>query len=156
MSGERYLRGIQKAAGDAHSIPDAKQIVQSVPAPIPRKPVRGYKFSNDGLVIQRELSDIDWRDILPEIKAMHSSYQLNYGDWMVYGFDRGYQVSYESMAEMTGLQPQTIEVYTSVCRNVPQLIRINPLKFSHYRLIATMPEDERVLWIQFAASHPLS
>lgn len=117
---------------------------------------RGYHYAANGLDIQRELTDDDWRNILPEIKALRSSYQLIIGDWMLYGFEHGYVVSYEDMAILTGMQPQTIEVYTSICRNVPRLIRINPLKFSHYRLIAPLPEDERIVWIEFAAGHALS
>lgn len=117
---------------------------------------RGYHYAANGLDIQRELTDDDWRNILPEIKALRSSYQLIIGDWMLYGFEHGYVVSYEDMAILTGMQPQTIEVYTSICRNVPRLIRINPLKFSHYRLIAPLPEDDRIVWIEFAAGHALS
>lgn len=117
---------------------------------------RAYRFSGDGLIVERDLDDADWRNILPEIKAVKSAYQLIIGDWMVYGFEHGYEVSYEAMAVMTGLNPQTIEVYTSICRNVPQLIRINPLTFSHYRLIAPLSEDERIPWIEFAVHRGLS
>lgn len=154
MTNDRYLRGIQKAAGDA-PVPDAKQIVQTTPAPnIPR--TKPYRFSTDGLLIQRELSDSAWLDILPEIKALHSSYQLIIGDWMLYGFEHGYALSHEDMAKLTGLQPQTIEVYTSVCRNVPQLMRVNPLRFGHYRAVSKLPDDEKPCWIQYAASNHLS
>lgn len=117
---------------------------------------RGYHYTADGLDIQRELTADDWHNILPEIKALQSSYQLIIGDWMLYGFEHGYVLSYEEMATLTGMQPQTIEVYTSICRNIPRLIRINPLKFSHYRLIAPLPEDERVVWIEFAVNRGLS
>lgn len=117
---------------------------------------RGYHYTADGLDIQRELTADDWHNILPEIKALQSSYQLIIGDWMLYGFEQGYVVSYEDMAALTGMQPQTIEVYTSICRNIPRLIRINPLKFSHYRLIAPLPEDERIPWIEFAVNRGLS
>lgn len=117
---------------------------------------RGYHYAANGLDIQRDLTADDWHNILPEIKALQSSYQLIIGDWMLYGFERGYVLSYEDMAALTGMQPQTIEVYTSICRNIPRLIRINPLKFSHYRLIAPLPEGERIVWIEFAVNRGLS
>lgn len=117
---------------------------------------RAYDYLKTGLVIRRELSDEDWRNILPEIKALRNSYQLIIGDWMAYGFEQGYEVSYQAMAALTGLQPQTVEVFTSVCRNVPQLTRVNSLSFKHYRLIAPLPQDEQPHWIDFAVSHNLS
>lgn len=116
---------------------------------------RGYGYTDTGLVIERELTDEAWRGILPEIKALQTAYQLIIGDWMVYGFEHGYEVSYESMAALTGLKPQTIEVYTSVCRNVPQLMRINSLKFNHYRLVSKLPDDEKAVWLEFAAHRQL-
>lgn len=116
---------------------------------------RGYHYSGTGLDIRRELSVEAWRNILPEIKAMQTAYQLIIGDWMVYGFEQGYEQSYESMAELTGLKSQTVEVYASVCRNVPQLMRVNSLKFNHYRLVSKLPDDEKALWIQFAVHRQL-
>lgn len=122
---------------------------------VERTKERGYGYTDTGLVIERELTDEAWRGILPEIKALQTAYQLIIGDWMVYGFEQGYEVSYESMAALTGLKPQTIEVYTSVCRNVPQLMRINSLKFNHYRLVSKLPDDEKAVWIAFAAHRQL-
>lgn len=122
---------------------------------VERTKERGYGYTDTGLVIERELTDEAWRGILPEIKALQTAYQLIIGDWMVYGFEQGYEVSYESMAVLTGLKPQTIEVYTSVCRNVPQLMRINSLKFNHYRLVSKLPDDEKAVWIAFAAHRQL-
>lgn len=153
----RYSKQIETEASQTPAaVPDARQVVQSSPPPIPPRRAKGWQFSDNGLLIQRDLTDDDWRNVLGEIKSLRSAYQLIIGDWMLYGFEHGYETTYESMATLTGLQPQTIEVYTTVCRAVPQLIRINPLKFSHYREISELPEDERPHWIQFAASQSLS
>lgn len=156
MSSDKYLKQIQKAAGAAPPVPDASQVFQTTPPPIPRKKDRGYRFSNDGLIIQRQLTREEFREgLLPEIEAMQSRYQLIVGDAANHGLDNGLIDSYEDMAALTGYTAGSIEVYASICRNIPQLTRVNSLKFKHYQVIARLSEEERPHWISFAATYGL-
>lgn len=155
-SRNRYTKAIEQAAGDALPVPDASEVYQTTMPPIPRKRDRGYRFSNDGLIIQRPLTRDEFREgLLPEIEAMQSRYQLIVGDAANHGLDNGLIDSYEDMALLTGYTAGSIEVYASICRNIPQLTRVNSLKFKHYQVIARLDEDERPHWIHFAATYGL-
>lgn len=117
---------------------------------------RGYLYTDTGLLIDRELSDSDWRGMLPEIQAIHSAYQFIVGDWAVYGVDHGYEESYEAVAALTGFKASTVEFYASICRNIPRLVRTNRLTFGHYQRIAPLPESDRAYWITYAVEHEVS
>jgi hypothetical protein len=114
---------------------------------------RLYRYTDTGLEVYEDLTDQDWREMLPEIRAIKSAYQCLIGDWMIYGFERGFEVSYEAMAKLTGYTPGTVEVFTSVCRSIPRLIRINRVFFGHYQLIAPLPEVDRKKWVKRVAKH---
>lgn len=156
MSQERWTKGIERAAGDK-PVPELSQVVQSNPPAIPRKGERAYEYTENGLLIRRELSEKDWRVIPSEMKAVSGkSRPLNVGDAALYGLEQGYISTFEEASEMFGVMASSIEIYVSICRNVPQLIRVNPLTFKHYRYIAPLPDEEKVQWIEYAASNKLS
>lgn len=155
-SRNRYTQAIEQAAGEALPVPDAAQVYQTTPPPIPRKRDKGWRFTNDGLTIERELSEADWSYIPAEIRAMKSAIQLNIGDATLYGLEHGYIQSYEDMEKLTGYKAGTIEMYTSLCRSIPRLVRTNSLTYSHYQQIAPLPEEERPLWIGWAATSGIS
>lgn len=118
---------------------------------------RGWRYTATGLDIQRDLTLDEFRKgLLPEIEAAQSAYQLIVGDACLYGLEHGFIESYEDMAELTGYTAGTIEMYTSLCRSIPRLVRTNLLTYSHYQQIAPLPEDERPHWISYAASNGLS
>jgi hypothetical protein len=116
----------------------------------------GLHFSETGLDIQSPLSREDWLALYTVIRQIRSAYQWIIGDWMLYGFEQQWSVSYEQMASITGLKASTVEVYTSICRSFPRLIRINRLSFGHFQLIAPLPAEVRQQWIDYAAEQKLS
>lgn len=121
------------------------------------QPERGYRYTATGLDFRRKLTREEYRDgLLPELQVMETARQLIIGDAYLHGIENGHIESYEDMAELTGYQPLSIENYASICRNVPQFMRINSLTFSHYQQIASLPEEERPHWISFAAGSGLS
>lgn len=157
MSDHRYQRAIEQAAGEQPPVPNATEVYQSNPPNIPpRKKDRGWRFTADGLTLERDLTEAEWSAIPVEMRAMKSALQLNVGDATLYGLECGYIQTYEDMEERTGYRASSIEVYASVCRNIPRLTRVNPLTFKHYQQIAPLPEDERPHWISYAASNGLS
>lgn len=118
---------------------------------------RGWRFAADGLELKRELTREEFRDgLLNEVQAMGSAQQLIVGDAYLHGIECGFIETYEEMAELTGYEAGSIEVFASLCRSIPRLMRLNPLTFSHYQQIAPLPEDERQHWISFAAGSELS
>lgn len=118
---------------------------------------RPYNYTGTGLDIQRDLTKEEFRGgVVTELQAMNTAHQLNVGDATLYGLEHDYIEDYEEMAELTGYEASSIEVYASLCRSIPRLMRINPLTFSHYQQIAPLPEIERFYWISFAASNDLS
>lgn len=123
---------------------------------LPPEP-RPYNYTGTGLDIQRELTKEEFREgVVTELQAMNTAHQLNVGDATLYGLEHGYIDSYEEMAELTGYEASTVEMYTSLCRSIPRLVRTNSLTYSHYQQIAPLPEEERPLWISYAASNELS
>lgn len=117
---------------------------------------RGYLYTDTGLLIERDLTDSDWRGMLPEIKAIHSAYQFIVGDWAVYGVDHGFEDSYDAVAALTGFKQSTVEFYASICRSIPRLVRTNRLTFGHYQRIAPLPDDQRAYWITAAVDGGMS
>lgn len=137
--------------------PDQNTIYQTRVPEIPRKGERAYEYTDNGLVIRRELTDKDWHTIHSEIRAVTgASRALNVGDATLYGLERGKITTLEEAAELFATPVDSIKVYVSICRNVPQLIRVNSLTFKHYRYIAPLPDDEKVHWINFAAAYNIS
>lgn len=156
-SRNRYAKAIEQAAGAAPPVPDASEVYQTTMPPIPRKGERAYEYTDNGLVIRRELTEKDWHTIHSEIRAVTgSSRALNIGDAALYGFERNLITTFEEAAELFKAPADSIKIYVSICRNVPQLIRVNSLTFKHYRYIAPLPDDEKQHWIQFAAAYNIS
>jgi len=154
--GDKYLKQIEQEAGDKPPLPTARDVYSSAPSPVPRKKSRGYEYTSTGLDIKRQLTREEFRgELLPEIEAMQSRYQLIVGDAANHGLEYGLIESYQDMADLTGYTAGSIEVYASICRNIPQLTRVNSLKFKHYQVIAPLPADEIPHWISFAASNGL-
>jgi len=123
---------------------------------LPPEP-RPYNYTGTGLDIQRDLTKEEFREgVVTDLQAMNTAHQLNVGDATLYGLEHGYIDSYEEMAELTGYEASTVEMYTSLCRSIPRLVRTNSLTYSHYQQIAPLPEEERPLWISYAASNELS
>lgn len=118
---------------------------------------RPWHYTPTGLAFDRKLTRDEYRNrLLPELQVMESARQLIIGDACLEGIEDGHIESYEDMAELTGYTAGTIELYASLCRSIPRLVRTNSLTYSHYQKIAPLPEEERPLWIKFAADSELS
>jgi len=50
--------------------------------------------------------------------------------------------------EVTRWDEETLRVYSWVCRHVPPVNRVNSVPFSHYLLLAKLPEDEQRVWAE--------
>lgn len=156
MSSDKYLKQIQKAAGAAPPVPDASQVFQTTPPPIPRKGIQSGQFTEIGLVLNREINQAEWLSLREAIQNIKRAYQWIIGDWMVYGLDHGWMQSYEDMAKLTGLKEKTVKEYTSICRNIPASIRMDKLSFGHFQLIAPLSDEDKPKWIQLAVDKNMS
>lgn len=108
--------------------------------------IGNFCVTSTGLLITDQLTEQEWRDFFPAVSSIQSSLSWLYGDYFACGQNL-FQHTYEEMATFTGLKADTIEVYASICRNVPKLIRINSLSFGHHRLVASMPEEAQTEWL---------
>jgi hypothetical protein len=141
--------------GAAQPLVDATGIYHTRRPDIPTRR-KDRPFTDTGMDIRPDLSENDWRGYAPEVRVIGSASQLIVGDYANEGINRGFVKGYAEIAELTGLEASTIEVYASICRSIPRLIRINRVYFGHYQLIAPLPEEDRERWIQFVAEHGLS
>ena len=105
--------------------------------------------TSTGLVFGDAFTEKEWRDFYPAVKELKTAGNWVLGDYFAWG-EYLFDLTYDQMAEITGLKSETIEVYASICRNVRKLIRINSLSFAHHRLVAAMPEPEQIDWLQKA------
>lgn len=118
--------------------------------------VGNFLLSATGLTSTVEVDREEWLAFYEGVKIIKRRMQWIVGDWMVYGAERSYVNSYEEIAALTGLKVGTVKVYTSVCRSIPPLIRINRLEFAHFQLIAPLSDEDKAAWIQRATLEKMS
>lgn len=136
--------------------PDVTGMTQQKRPDLPARKGKGWRFTSNGLSVERDLSETEWLTIPTEMRIITEAMQLNVGDATLYGLEHGYIKSYDDMARLTGYTEGSIKVYASLCRSLPQLIRINGVLYGHYQLIAPLPEDDRAGWIQYVAEQGVS
>lgn len=111
---------------------------------------RENPYTDTGLNINETWTEDAWRGMASDIRAIGMAYQFIVGDYTLYGLEHGFVKSYEDVAALTGLKSDTVEIFASISRSIPRLIRVNSLDFGHYRKIAPTPEDHRAEWIRLA------
>jgi hypothetical protein len=119
--------------------------------------VGNFGICGTGLYVNanaQHVSEQEWRDFFEVLRQIKTAYQFVVGDWAAFGLD-ALEKSYAEIAEMTGYAPTTIENWASVCRRVPQFMRINSLDFAHHQVVMSLPEAEQSRWLKFAAEYKL-
>lgn len=117
------------------------------------------KLEKNQLVINEETTLKEWKEIGQQLSLMQGNIQFWIGDWIRFGEKKGYYISsdvYDEVEEITGLERQTVQVYKSVCDNVPSLIRIKDLSFNHHREVAKLCEGDQTYFLNKASQEKLS
>jgi hypothetical protein len=123
--------------------PEPSKASKRPPAAIPLT-IAGCELSRTGLAIQGTLPYETWQEIGLQVCAVASSAGWWVGDWLIYGTNRwGYDETYLWTEQATGLSPQTLTNYASVCRRFPPSQRRGKLSFSHHAEVAPLPAVQR-------------
>lgn len=117
--------------------------------------IGNFLVTSTGLEIADDTTQEEWADFYKAVSSIRSSLNWVYGDYFAYGQSH-FGMTYDQMADATGLKSETIETYASVCRNIPKLIRINSLSFGHHRLVAGYDEQAQAQWLETAVENKWS
>lgn len=92
-----------------------------------------------------ELGFEKWQRIGEFIRLTNVASQWWWGDWLNLGEDVFGEKSSQAL-EVTKWDETTLRVYAWVCRNVPLDRRLTGVPFSHYMLLAKLPEAQQRRW----------
>lgn len=88
-----------------------------------------------------------WRELGRAFGAVKRTTSFLIGDWLNFG-DRVYgDLTYNDASELTGLTPETLMNYASVCRKVARRRRREALSFAHHQAVASMEPQEQIEWL---------
>lgn len=112
-----------------------------------------------GMTLAEGVSLEEWARIGGRIGQAVTGFQFAIGDWLVYGQDHfGDGAGSRAFAgdlldyacELTKLDRQTLKNYAWVARRVSARRRYAGLSFSHYLVLAKLPEAEQEEWLTLA------
>lgn len=81
---------------------------------------------------------------------LHRTSQWLIGDLINYGEKADYGEKYVQAVELTGLAPQTLANYSSVCSRIPRSRRRSTVNFSIHAEVASKEPDEQKKWLKLA------
>ena len=120
------------------------------------------KFEVNKLTINENISIDDWKELGHSLKQVEGSVQFWIGDWARFGEKKGFIINgikssfYDELADITGLDRQTIQDYKYVADNVDLSLRNESLTFSHHREAAKLPEDKQIEFLDRASEEKLT
>lgn len=107
-----------------------------------------------GMEIPADVTKEELLEVGEIIKGLESSIQWVIGDLMN-AIEFKWGEGYQPVAEALGYEVKTVYEWAYVCRKVS--IRMEkPLSFGHHQLVAKLPADAQVYWLQQAAEEEWS
>jgi hypothetical protein len=106
-------------------------------------------LTSTALTLDPETRYETWEAIGGLIGGLNRSVAWLAGDWAEHG-ERAYGEKYAQAVDETGLAPQTLMNYASVCRRVPPERRRASLPFSSHAVVAKLPAREQERWLKRA------
>ena len=113
--------------------------------------IGGYTLTAMGLVISGETTYEDWEKTGLLLLRLEGSIQMLIGDWLGQA-ERVWGRTYEEIAEKVGRNVRSLYQYKWVAENVQFYMRHINLTFSHYAVVARLPEGEKEAFLQQAAA----
>jgi hypothetical protein len=116
------------------------------------------RFTPIGALLPADLSEEDWRQMWPKLRAVHSGYKFILGDWLNFGAhafgpalasERDLPAAdrragkYASALAAGDEEYQTLANCAWVCRRVPFSRRRERLSFTHHAEVAALPAAEQ-------------
>lgn len=112
--------------------------------------VKGRLLLTDvGLSVPEGLTFEQWAEAAPKISGIASSVAWCLGDWLIYGQQK-YADRYHLAIEKAKLDYQTLRNYAWVARKYSISGRRQNLSFQHHAELASLPADERDVWLNKA------
>lgn len=97
-----------------------------------------------------ELIDFDgWAATGVWLETAHGAIQWWLGDWLLLGEARFGEAHAQALPEL-GVEPETLEQYAWLARNIPPSRRLFNLPWSVYRVVGALPEAEQRRWLERA------
>ncbi len=148
----------QPSAGMQRSTNELLDDVEYVPVPfdIVRNEKTGavvigrFTISKQGLVIADGVSEDEWLGFGEIILQMRGSLAVMLGDWLAHG-ELMYGGWYQRFIESFGLDDQTLYDYKWVCGSVQISLRKENLFYNHYKTVAALTHEEKVMWLERAS-----
>lgn len=116
---------------------------------VPRPDNLPFSITPIGLEAVPEATFDDWKDFGKLLKGIDTARQWIIGDWLNTGEARWGEKYKDALLE-TDYEYQTLADYAWVCSKVSFSIRNRNLSFAHHRVIAPLPPDEQVHWLNLA------
>lgn len=130
-----------------------------VPEPNERKPLgltllaeleRNGAITETSLRLPPGLPFDQYEALASMFGQLHRTSQWLIGDLINYGEKADYGEKYVQAAELTGLAPQTLANYSSVCNLIPRSRRRPGVNFSIHAEVASKEPEEQKKWLRLA------
>lgn len=112
--------------------------------------IGGFGVTAFGVYIKDDVTEADWRNFAGSLERIESA-----GDWMkadlcLYGVE-ALGLNKMDVGDALNLDEDSVDVYASISRNAQsKLVRAISPSFSHFRLVASKPEEEQLYWLKEA------
>lgn len=154
---DTYMPGVSGPPRRALNQQAAERIVQVIPENALVQESDGtitmgnYTLTGVGLIASDAATYDQWSAVGEVLHKLNMSLQWLIGDWVDQGEFR-WGVTYKAIAAQTGYEPKTLREYKYVCSRVHLSIRMDKLSFGHHQLVAKLPQDEQVQWLEWAVN----
>lgn len=117
--------------------------------------VGSFEFSTTSLSLSDDVDLDEWSNIGEFIRLTNQASQWWWGDWLNMGEDKFGEKASQAL-EITRWDEETLRQYAWVCRKVPAVTRVTGVPFTHYRVLAKLPEKEQKEWAEEVIDGQLS
>lgn len=141
------------------TVPDVSQIIQrpqqSVTAPVARLvngviPAEGFDITPTGLVMKPNATVDNWVDVGQMLFSIEGRIEMTIGDFLNLG-ESHFNYPIEAVADELGRDVSSLRKYAWIAGKVKT--RYDGLFYSHYELVAAMPEKDQEKWLLAAISN---
>lgn len=112
-------------------------------------------ITSTSLTLKSEISFSQYEALFVMFGQLQDTSSWVIGDLLNYG-ERVYGETYAQAASLTGLNPQTLMNYASVCSRIPRSRRKSTLKFGTHALVAYMDPQDQIRWLDLAESQGMT
>jgi hypothetical protein len=121
--------------------------------------INNIRLTSTGLVIDGELQEDQWLDLLYGIERIKRAYVWILADWLRYGLSRKYGQTEQLVAEIsevTGYSIQALNDFSWIAGAIEISSRKENLGIKHHKLVASMVKSDQEYWLTYADENNLS